>query len=101
MGELGTSFASSPGEWISASIMTLLVVSVHRSPLSLSYTSLHGEPLLIYIFVTIIFRSPDSSKIKQKMLYASSKDALRRSLQALAVEIQGTDFDEISYEAGT
>lgn len=34
------------------------------------------------------------------MLYASSKDALRRSLVGLAVEVQGTDLDEISYEQG-
>ncbi|GAA5998847.1 actin-binding ADF family protein [Rhodotorula paludigena] len=42
--------------------------------------------------------SPDEAKIKEKMLYASSKDALRRSLVGLAVEVQGTDLDEISYE---
>ncbi|GAA6034781.1 hypothetical protein JCM8097_001166 [Rhodosporidiobolus ruineniae] len=41
--------------------------------------------------------SPDNSKIKDKMLYASSKDALRRALVGIATEIQGTDYDEISY----
>lgn len=51
--------------------------------------------------LSVKYRSPDEAKIKQKMLFASSKDALRRSLQAVAVEIQGTDFDEISYESGT
>ncbi len=50
--------------------------------------------------LSVEYRSPDEAKIKQKMLFASSKDALRRSLQAVAVEIQGTDFDEISYESG-
>ncbi|KAF9468634.1 actin depolymerizing factor [Collybia nuda] len=43
--------------------------------------------------------SPDDAKIKQKMLFASSKDALRRSLVGIAVEIQGTDFSEVAYES--
>ncbi|KAH8921648.1 putative COF1-cofilin [Atractiella rhizophila] len=42
--------------------------------------------------------SPDNAKIKSKMVYASSKDALRRSLQGVAAEIQGTDLSEVAYE---
>jgi DNA-binding GntR family transcriptional regulator len=34
------------------------------------------------------------------MLYAASKDALRRALVGVAVEIQGTDFSEVAYENG-
>lgn len=47
-----------------------------------------------------VHRSPDDSKIKQKMLFASSKDALRRSLVGIASEIQGTDYSEVAYESG-
>lgn len=36
--------------------------------------------------------------MKQKMLYASSKDALRKALVGIATEIQGTDLSEVSYE---
>ncbi|KAL7280111.1 hypothetical protein ACG7TL_006527 [Trametes sanguinea] len=43
-------------------------------------------------------RSPDDSKVKQKMLFASSKDALRRSLVGIAAEIQGTDYSEVAHE---
>ncbi|KAG5634464.1 cofilin [Sphagnurus paluster] len=43
--------------------------------------------------------SPDDAKIKQKMLFASSKDALRRSLVGIAVEIQGTDYSEVAFES--
>jgi tRNA U34 2-thiouridine synthase MnmA/TrmU len=43
-------------------------------------------------------RSPDSSKIKQKMLYAASKDALRKKLVGVATEIQATDLSEISHD---
>jgi len=42
--------------------------------------------------------SPDNSKIKQKMLYAASKDALRKKLDGIYTEIQCTDLSEVSYE---
>ncbi|KAF9092319.1 cofilin [Mortierella sp. AD031] len=42
--------------------------------------------------------SPDNAKIKPKMLYASSKEALRKALNGIAVEIQGTDLDEVAHE---
>lgn len=41
---------------------------------------------------------PDTSKVRQKMLYASSKDAIRKKLAGVAVEIQGTDMSEIAYD---
>ncbi|KAK0468055.1 actin depolymerizing factor [Desarmillaria tabescens] len=43
--------------------------------------------------------SPDDAKIKDKMLFASSKDALRRAFVGIAVEIQGTDFSEVAHES--
>jgi hypothetical protein len=45
-------------------------------------------------------RSPDDAKIKEKMLYASSREALRRALVGVAIEIQGTDYSEVAYESG-
>lgn len=42
--------------------------------------------------------SPDTSSVKSKMIYASSKDALRRALNGVSTEVQGTDFSEVSYE---
>jgi cofilin len=41
---------------------------------------------------------PDTSKVRQKMLYASSKDALRKKLVGIATEIQATDMSEVSKE---
>ncbi|KAI0754701.1 actin depolymerizing factor, partial [Daedaleopsis nitida] len=49
--------------------------------------------------ITFFSWSPDDSKIKQKMLFASSKDALRRSLVGIAAEIQGTDISEVAHES--
>ncbi|KAG2196709.1 hypothetical protein INT47_009619 [Mucor saturninus] len=41
---------------------------------------------------------PDTAKVRQKMLYASSKEALRRKLVGIAIEVQGTDASEVCYE---
>lgn len=43
--------------------------------------------------------SPDTANIRSKMVYASSKDALRRALNGVSSDIQGTDFSEVAYEA--
>ncbi|KAH3901576.1 Cofilin [Saccharomycodes ludwigii] len=42
--------------------------------------------------------SPDTAPVRSKMVYASSKDALRRALNGVSTDIQGTDFSEVSYE---
>ncbi|KAI0826831.1 recombinant Actophorin [Trametes gibbosa] len=49
--------------------------------------------------ITFYSWSPDDAKVKRKMLFASSKDALRRSLVGIASEIQGTEFSEIAYDS--
>jgi len=49
--------------------------------------------------ITFLSWSPDNAKIKQKMLFASSRDALKRSLTGIAIEIQGSDLSEVAYEA--
>ncbi|EIM86005.1 uncharacterized protein STEHIDRAFT_122014 [Stereum hirsutum FP-91666 SS1] len=49
--------------------------------------------------ICFISWSPDDSKVKQKMLFASSKDALRRALVGIAAEIQATDFSEVAHES--
>lgn len=60
--------------------------------------------VFVYLFMDIVlitmwFRAPDTAKIKQKMLYAASKDALRKTLVGISTEIQATDASEIAYEA--
>ncbi|KAI9470493.1 MAG: hypothetical protein EXX96DRAFT_584524 [Benjaminiella poitrasii] len=49
--------------------------------------------------ITFFAWVPDTSKVRQKMLYASSKEALRRNLVGIAVEVQGTDSSEVDYDA--
>jgi cofilin len=43
--------------------------------------------------------SPDTAAIKNKMLYASSKDAIKLAFNGIGVEIQGTDYAEVAYES--
>ena len=62
------------------------------------FFSLSGKAL-VGPFVYLLFRAPDTSKVKQKMLYASSKDAIRKKLVGIGAEIQGTDLSEVSYDA--
>ena len=40
-------------------------------------------------------RSPEGAKIKQKMVYTSSKDYLKRALVGIAKEIQANDRDDL------
>ena len=46
-------------------------------------------------------RSSDEAKVKDKMLYASSKERLRLSLVGLQAEIQGAHYSEVDYETGS
>ena len=42
--------------------------------------------------------SPDSAKIRSKMLYASSNDRFKRELDGIQVELQATDASEVSLD---
>ncbi|KAK4688453.1 cofilin, partial [Tremellales sp. Uapishka_1] len=42
---------------------------------------------------------PDDAPVRGKMIFASSKEALRRRLEGIAIEIQATDYSEISKDA--
>ncbi|XP_047332468.1 actin-depolymerizing factor 7-like [Impatiens glandulifera] len=42
--------------------------------------------------------SPESSKVRMKMVYASSKDRFKRELDGIQVELQATDPSEMSFD---
>ncbi|ODA81631.1 hypothetical protein RJ55_00132 [Drechmeria coniospora] len=48
--------------------------------------------------ITFIAWSPDDAGIQPKMIYASSKEALKRSLTGIATELQANDPDDIEYD---
>ena len=49
------------------------------------------------IVYTLFCRIPDTSGIKQKMLYASSKDGLKKKL-GITTEVQATDMDDVAFD---
>ncbi|PIA57265.1 hypothetical protein AQUCO_00600180v1 [Aquilegia coerulea] len=42
--------------------------------------------------------SPDTSRVRSKMVYASSKDRFKRELDGIQVELQATDPSEMSMD---
>jgi hypothetical protein len=49
--------------------------------------------------ITFLAWSPDDAGVQPKMIYASSKEALKRSLTGIAVELQANDPDDIEYDS--
>lgn len=43
-------------------------------------------------------RSPDTARIRNKMIYASSKDRFKRELDGIQVELQATDPTEMGLD---
>ena len=50
------------------------------------------------VHFSLFFRSPDTSKVRSKMVYASSKDRFKRELDGIQVELQATDPSEMSLD---
>ncbi|CAJ2510950.1 Uu.00g065750.m01.CDS01 [Anthostomella pinea] len=48
--------------------------------------------------ICFIAWSPDDAGVMAKMVYASSKEALKRSLNGIATELQANDQDDIEYD---
>ncbi|KAL2263275.1 hypothetical protein VTK26DRAFT_7540 [Humicola hyalothermophila] len=49
--------------------------------------------------ITFLAWSPDDAGVMAKMVYASSKEALKRALPGLAAEVQANDADDIEYDS--
>ncbi|CEL94944.1 unnamed protein product [Vitrella brassicaformis CCMP3155] len=59
------------------------------------YDTDDGRPQSKLVF---FFWAPDTAKVKPKMVYASSKDILKKKLEGLAKEIQANDVSELAYD---
>ncbi|KAF2296001.1 hypothetical protein GH714_035623 [Hevea brasiliensis] len=70
-----------------------------------------GEPLIVtrtllqaFLLMSadmlsmILIMSPDTSKVRSKMIYASSKDRFKRELDGIQVELQATDPTEMGLD---
>jgi len=49
--------------------------------------------------ITFIAWSPDDAGVMAKMVYASSKEALKRALTGIATELQANDADDIEWNS--
>jgi len=48
--------------------------------------------------IVFVVWCPETSKIKSKMLYTSTKDSLKKKLVGIGTEVQATDASEIAYD---
>ena len=58
------------------------------------FTTNDGRPNSKIVFVSWV---PDTAKVKQKMVYSGSKDALKRVLLGIMVDINATDASELDH----
>lgn len=75
------------------------MVTLYNDTLKIVSLSLWVFLLLIgdYI-VTVLQRCPDTSRVRSKMIYASSKDRFKRELDGIQVELQATDPTEMGLD---
>lgn len=53
-----------------------------------------------YRVVYCSYRNPENASVKQKMIYASSKDALKRTLgEGIGKEIQANDHGDLEWNS--
>lgn len=55
------------------------------------------EALLSHLWFSFV-RSPDTARVRSKMIYASSKDRFKRELDGIQIELQATDPTEMGLD---
>jgi len=59
----------------------------------MDFTSTDGRPMNKLVSISW---APDTAKVKAKMVYAGSKDALTRALVGVATKVHATDLSELT-----
>ena len=52
-----------------------------------------------HLISLLLFRCPEDAKIGDKMIYASSKDTIKKSFTGLSLEFQANDSGDMDYAA--
>ncbi|XP_013775913.1 cofilin/actin-depolymerizing factor homolog [Limulus polyphemus] len=68
-------------------------------PVSVAVEGSEKKPDMTVDRLVLMSWCPDSSPVKQKMLYSSSFDALKKALVGVYKYIQACDFEEVAEEA--
>ncbi|KAL3922788.1 MAG: hypothetical protein SGARI_006370, partial [Bacillariaceae sp.] len=63
--------------------------------IDLEFKSSDGRPTSKLVFITW---NPDSGKIRDKMLYSGSKEAIKSALNGVGIHINATDASELDLE---
>ena len=50
-----------------------------------------------HLISLLLFRCPEDAKIGDKMIYASSKDTIKKSFTGLSLEFQANDSGDMDY----
>lgn len=74
-------------------------MSVDRLVLMTWFVILSAHESVLVLTLLFVSRCPEGAKIKQKMLYSSSYDALKKALVGVYKYVQACDFEEASQEA--
>uniref|UniRef100_A0A7S1F0U3 ADF-H domain-containing protein n=1 Tax=Noctiluca scintillans TaxID=2966 RepID=A0A7S1F0U3_NOCSC len=61
----------------------------------IDYTSEDGRP---QTKLTFVFWSPDDCGVKERMLYASSKDAIKKKFTGIMKELQANDMGDLKWD---
>ncbi|KAK8599936.1 hypothetical protein V6N12_049802 [Hibiscus sabdariffa] len=77
-----------------ATLSSISISPLTRTARKAKFSSSHG--------ITLGFKfsemAPDGSRVRSKMVYASSKDRFKRELDGIQVELQATDPSEMSFD---
>ncbi|KAJ1391367.1 ADF-H/Gelsolin-like domain superfamily [Sesbania bispinosa] len=82
-------------------LFMILILSLKRIARKAEFSSLLGIVNLLALIQTkqlLTFRSPDTSRVRSKMIYASSKDRFKRELDGIQIELQATDPTEMGLD---
>ncbi|KAK9010188.1 hypothetical protein V6N11_036702 [Hibiscus sabdariffa] len=72
-----------------------IVYKIEEKQKQVIVEKLEGVPKSRIFFIAW---SPDTSRVRNKMIYASSKDRFRRELDGIQVELQATDPTEMGLD---
>lgn len=64
--------------------------------IDLDFETDDGRPTSKLVFISW---NPDTAKIRDKMLYSGSKEALRSALVGVGIHINATDYSELDFES--